>query len=124
MFRKRVQLPVWEYQEKFMDLLNRHQSICLVGETGSGKTTQIPQWCVDFSKRMGKKKVACTQPRRVAAMSVAKRVAEEFGCRLGKVEILRVEIFLTIGNTSLQVRRLATPSGSRTAPRRRPSSST
>ena len=43
----------------------RHQSICLVGETGSGKTTQIPQWCVDFSKSMGKKSVACTQPRRV-----------------------------------------------------------
>ena len=84
MFRKRVQLPVWEYQEKFMDLLNRHQSICLVGETGSGKTTQIPQWCVDFSKRMGKKKVACTQPRRVAAMSVSQRVAEELDVSLGQ----------------------------------------
>jgi len=84
LFRKRVQLPVWEYQEKFMDLLNRHQSICLVGETGSGKTTQIPQWCVDFSKRMGKKKVACTQPRRVAAMSVSQRVAEELDVSLGQ----------------------------------------
>ena len=40
LFRKRVQLPVWEYQEKFLDLLARHQTICLVGETGSGKTTQ------------------------------------------------------------------------------------
>ena len=84
MSRKRVQLPVWEYQEKFLDLLNRHQSICLVGETGSGKTTQIPQWCVDFSKRVGKKKVACTQPRRVAAMSVSQRVAEELDVSLGQ----------------------------------------
>jgi HrpA-like RNA helicase len=84
LFRKRVLLPVWEYQEKFLDLLNRHQSICLVGETGSGKTTQIPQWCVDFSKRVGKKKVACTQPRRVAAMSVAQRVAEELDVQLGQ----------------------------------------
>ena len=75
---------MWEHQEKFLDLLNRHQSICLVGETGSGKTTQIPQWCVDFSKRMGKKKVGCTQPRRVAAKSVSHRVAEELDVSLGQ----------------------------------------
>ena len=54
----------------------------LVGETGSGKTTQIPQWCVEYVQtRMriqGKRcLVVCTQPRRVAAMSVATRVAEE-----------------------------------------------
>ena len=84
LFRKRIGLPVWEYQDKFLDLLARHQCICLVGETGSGKTTQIPQWCVDFSKKMGKKSVACTQPRRVAAMSVAQRVAEEMDVSLGQ----------------------------------------
>ena len=55
-FRKRIQLPVWEYQDKFMDLLAKHQSICLVGETGSGKTTQIPQWCVDFAKKVWEKR--------------------------------------------------------------------
>lgn len=58
----------------------------MVGETGSGKTTQIPQWCVDFSKRLGKKTVACTQPRRVAAMSVAQRVSEEMDVSLGKLK--------------------------------------
>ena len=52
--------------------------------SGSGKTTQIPQWCVDFSKKIGKKSVACTQPRRVAAMSVAQRVAEELDVSLGQ----------------------------------------
>lgn len=102
-FRKRIQLPVWEYQDKFLDLLAKHQvkrqhgnhqrdvasqfklqTICLVGETGSGKTTQIPQWCVDFAKKMGKKSVACTQPRRVAAMSVAQRVSEEMDVSLGQ----------------------------------------
>jgi len=41
LFRKRIGLPVWEYQEKFLELLNKHQTICLVGETGSGKTTQV-----------------------------------------------------------------------------------
>ena len=60
----------------------------MVGETGSGKTTQIPQWCVDFAKRLGKKSVACTQPRRVAAMSVAQRVSEEMDVSLGKLNKL------------------------------------
>merc|ERR1712203_329661 len=83
-FRKRIQLPVWEYQDKFLELLGKHQCICLVGETGSGKTTQIPQWCVDFARKMGTKAVSCTQPRRVAAMSVAQRVAEEMDVVLGQ----------------------------------------
>lgn len=56
----------------------------MVGETGSGKTTQIPQWCVDFARKVGKKGVCCTQPRRVAAMSVAQRVSEEMDCSLGQ----------------------------------------
>ena len=64
--------------------MSKHQSICLVGETGSGKTTQIPQWCVDFARKVGKKGVCCTQPRRVAAMSVAQRVSEEMDCSLGQ----------------------------------------
>lgn len=84
LFRKRIQLPVWEYREKFMNLLNENQIIVLVGETGSGKTTQIPQWCVEFCRINCKKiGVACTQPRRVAAMSVAARVAEEMDVQLG-----------------------------------------
>jgi HrpA-like RNA helicase len=75
-------LPVWEYREKFLELLNKNQCIVLVGETGSGKTTQIPQWCLDYAREKGtmqnrKYMVACTQPRRVAAMSVATRVADE-----------------------------------------------
>lgn len=41
--KKRLQLPVWEYKERFNDILNRHQSFVLVGETGSGKTTQVRQ---------------------------------------------------------------------------------
>ena len=90
LLKKRRQLPVWEYKEAFMATLDKNQVTILVGETGSGKTTQIPQWCVDFAlsipvpsgqKRRG---VACTQPRRVAAMSVAQRVAHEMDVVLGQ----------------------------------------
>ncbi|CAG9106521.1 unnamed protein product [Plutella xylostella] len=86
LLRKRLGLPVWEYKSDFMRLLNTHQCVVLVGETGSGKTTQIPQWCVEFSAVTGGKSkgVACTQPRRVAAMSVAQRVAEEMDVALGQ----------------------------------------
>ncbi len=55
----------------------------VIGETGSGKTTQLTQYLHEdgYSKNG---KIGCTQPRRVAAMSVAKRVSEEFGCKLGE----------------------------------------
>lgn len=84
-YKKRITLPVFEYKTDFFRLLNDHQTIVLVGETGSGKTTQIPQWCVEYAvTKKGKKAVACTQPRRVAAMSVAQRVAEEMDVQLGE----------------------------------------
>lgn len=84
--KKRLQLPVWEYRERFNDIMMRNQSFVLVGETGSGKTTQIPQWCVDMVRSIPgpKRAVACTQPRRVAAMSVAQRVADEMDVKLGQ----------------------------------------
>jgi ATP-dependent RNA helicase DHX8/PRP22 len=55
----------------------------VVGETGSGKTTQMTQYLAEAGLA-DRGKIGCTQPRRVAAMSVAKRVAEEVGCRLGQ----------------------------------------
>ena len=61
----------------------QHQVLIVVGDTGSGKTTQMTQYLAEegFTDRG---RIGCTQPRRVAAMSVAKRVAEEVGCRLGQ----------------------------------------
>ncbi|PAA76825.1 hypothetical protein BOX15_Mlig000835g4, partial [Macrostomum lignano] len=85
-YRKRIGLPVWEYREQFFQLLSKNQTMVLVGETGSGKTTQIPQWCLEWVRdkwATTKKGVACTQPRRVAAMSVAQRVSEEMDVQLG-----------------------------------------
>jgi HrpA-like RNA helicase len=59
------------------------QVLIVIGETGSGKTTQMTQYIHECGLAE-KGRIGCTQPRRVAAMSVSKRVAEEFGCRLGE----------------------------------------
>ncbi len=60
-----------------------NQVLVVIGETGSGKTTQMTQYLAEEGYT-SKGRIGCTQPRRVAAMSVAKRVSEEFGCRLGE----------------------------------------
>jgi len=80
--RDRVSLPVFQYRPSLLEAIRDFQVIVVVGETGSGKTTQIPQYLheVGYSK-IGK--IGCTQPRRVAAMSVSARVAQEMGVKLG-----------------------------------------
>ena len=62
--------------------MHDNQILVVIGETGSGKTTQITQYLAE-SGVTARGRIGCTQPRRVAAMSVAKRVAEEVGCRIG-----------------------------------------
>ncbi|KAL5983443.1 hypothetical protein ACLOJK_017528 [Asimina triloba] len=86
-FEKRKTLPVWQQKDEFMQALKESQSLILVGETGSGKTTQIPQFALEAGSQLDKdrrKMVACTQPRRVAAMSVSRRVAEEMDVTIGE----------------------------------------
>lgn len=65
--------------------INLHSSLIIIGETGSGKTTQIPQLLLASGMLGGSLCVGITQPRRVAAVSVARRVAEEQGVALGKL---------------------------------------
>ncbi|KAF5378950.1 hypothetical protein D9757_008730 [Collybiopsis confluens] len=81
----RKELPVYSQMDEFFEIFSRHQIIVVVGETGAGKTTQIPQFVAysDLPHSKGKL-VACTQPRRIAAMSVARRVADEMDVQLGK----------------------------------------
>jgi len=81
---KRKTLPVWQQRHDFLDMLDKSQTLILVGETGSGKTTQIPQFVVEAGYTNNQKQIACTQPRRVAAMSVSRRVAEEMDVTIGE----------------------------------------
>ncbi|KAI0101837.1 P-loop containing nucleoside triphosphate hydrolase protein [Nemania sp. FL0031] len=77
-------LPITKHHDNLLYLIETFPVVIVVGQTGSGKTTQIPQflehagWCADG------KLIGVTQPRRVAATTVAVRVAEEYGCELGK----------------------------------------
>lgn len=76
-------LPVYPFKQDLIDAIRGHQVLIIEGETGSGKTTQIPQYLHQAGFTKNDMKIGCTQPRRVAAMSVAARVAEEMGYKLG-----------------------------------------
>lgn len=79
----RKSLPIYSFREQLLDAISKYQVLIIVGETGSGKTTQIPQYLHEAGYTKNGLKVGCTQPRRVAAMSVAARVAEEMGVKVG-----------------------------------------
>ncbi|KMP00845.1 pre-mRNA splicing factor ATP-dependent RNA helicase PRP16 [Coccidioides immitis RMSCC 2394] len=79
----RKSLPIYQFRDELLQAVADHQIIIIVGETGSGKTTQIPQYLHEAGYTKGGMKIGCTQPRRVAAMSVAARVAEEMGVKVG-----------------------------------------
>jgi pre-mRNA-splicing factor ATP-dependent RNA helicase DHX16 len=79
----RKSLPIYAYRDQLIEAIAEHQTLIVVAETGSGKTTQLPQYLHEAGYTKGGIKVGCTQPRRVAAMSVAARVAEEMGTKVG-----------------------------------------
>ena len=82
MREQREFLPVFSVREELLQVVRDNQVVIIVGETGSGKTTQLTQYLhEDGYSTYGM--IGCTQPRRVAAMSVAKRVSEEMGVDLG-----------------------------------------
>lgn len=76
-------LPVYPFRDDLIRAIEDHQVLIIEGETGSGKTTQIPQYLYEAGFTKDGKKIGCTQPRRVAAMSVAARVAQEMNVKLG-----------------------------------------
>ena len=76
MLKFRQTLPCYQKKEEILKCMKDHQVVVISGETGCGKTTQVPQFLWS-AKLVKDKKVAITQPRRVAAVSLAKRVAKE-----------------------------------------------
>jgi len=81
---QREYLPVYTCRDQLMRVIADATVVVIVGETGSGKTTQMTQYLLEEGYASHGRLIGCTQPRRVAAMSVAKRVSEEVGCALGE----------------------------------------
>jgi ATP-dependent helicase HrpA len=77
------ELPITARREEILAAIGGHQVVVVAGETGSGKTTQLPKMCLDAGLAM-RGRIGCTQPRRVAALSVSRRVAEELGVTWGR----------------------------------------
>jgi ATP-dependent helicase HrpA len=77
------ELPISVRAEEIVATIQQHAVVILAGETGSGKTTQIPKMCLAAGRGI-RGRIACTQPRRVAALSVSRRVAEELGVEWGR----------------------------------------
>ena len=77
-------LPVYGYRERLLDTIDSNAVTVVEGETGSGKTTQVPQFLLeDAAERQVGCNIIVAQPRRISAMSVAERVAAERGETLG-----------------------------------------
>lgn len=80
----RASLPVAKHRRALLYVVEKHPVVIVVGHTGSGKTTQIPQYLLETGWADGGRVIGCTQPRRIAATSVAARVAEEMDCNVGQ----------------------------------------
>ena len=75
-------LPISARKDEIVRAIREHPVVIVAGETGSGKTTQLPKMCLEAGRGVAAK-IACTQPRRVAALSVSRRIAEELGVAWG-----------------------------------------
>ena len=81
--RQRQSLPVFRYRSHILYLVENYRTVVIVGETGCGKSTQIPQYLLEAGWAVAGRVIAVTEPRRVAAITVASRVAEERSVVLG-----------------------------------------
>lgn len=76
-------LPILDKRNEIVSAVRRHPVVVVTGETGSGKTTQIPKMCLEAGRGLAGR-IGCTQPRRIAATTVARRLAEELGEEIGR----------------------------------------
>ena len=93
------QLPICQKREQIIELISEHQVLVLAGETGSGKTTQLPKFLLELGRgRLGM--IGHTQPRRLAARAVATRIAEELGEPLGQTVGYQVRFDATTSDST------------------------
>lgn len=77
-------LPIVEWRKELLDTIREHQVVIVAGETGSGKSTQLPKLCLELGRGI-EGRIGHTQPRRIAARSIAERVAQELGSQVGSL---------------------------------------
>src|SRR6267154_5450566 len=77
------ELPITARKDEIVAAIRAHQVVVIAGETGSGKTTQIPKMCLEAGLGI-EAKIGCTQPRRIAALSISRRIAEELNVTWGR----------------------------------------
>ncbi|MBO3723491.1 DUF3418 domain-containing protein [Actinomyces bowdenii] len=96
------QLPVCARREEIAEAIGAHQVVIVAGETGSGKTTQLPKICLELGRGVTGM-IGHTQPRRIAARSVAERIAHELGTRIGREGVVGYQVRFTeeVGPTTL-----------------------
>ncbi|XP_048359940.1 ATP-dependent RNA helicase DHX29 [Sphaerodactylus townsendi] len=87
LLKEREQLPVFKHRHSIVETLKKHRVVVVAGETGSGKSTQVPHFLLEDllsgERNSSKCNIVCTQPRRISAVSLATRVCEELGCESG-----------------------------------------
>lgn len=90
MLPSRESLPIYNYKHELLECIHNHPIVIVCGETGCGKSTQVPSYILEAEISNGRPcKVYCTEPRRISAISLARRVSEELGERRGDVGSLR-----------------------------------
>ncbi|KAL2756093.1 hypothetical protein ACRALDRAFT_1050631 [Sodiomyces alcalophilus JCM 7366] len=108
MLQSRMQLPMWQARQQVMDTVDREQVVIICGETGCGKSTQVPSFLLEHQLSQGKPcKIYCTEPRRISAISLARRVSDELGEGRGDLGTSRSLVGYSIrleSNTSKETR--------------------
>ena len=86
MLEQRIRLPIWDFRNQLLSAIDSNQVVIICGETGCGKSTQVPALILEHELSCARScKIYCTEPRRISAISLARRVSEELGERKGEI---------------------------------------